>query len=122
MVSIGRPRSQSCKIGSKLFSVDLWRLIYSARMSDRTGLPGAVLSEIADSIVSDRVEILARMKAAGSLSPDIDSASLARILHAIGRLHWEEYISEPEAGLAAANRRNAADLRTLLSPYVSGHR
>ena len=102
--------------------MDLWRLIYSARMSDRTGLPGAVLSETVDSIVSDRMELLTRMKAAGSLVSDVAIASLARILHAIGRLHWEEYISEPDAGLAAANRRNAVDLRTLLSPYVSGHR
>jgi AcrR family transcriptional regulator len=110
------------RTGSKLFSVDLWRLIYTARMSDRTGLPGAVLSEIADSIVSDRVELLTRMKSAGSLAPAAEIASLARILHAIGRLHWEEYISEPEAGLAAANRRNAADVRILLKPYVSEDR
>jgi AcrR family transcriptional regulator len=104
--------------GNELFSMDLWRLIYMERMTDRAVAPGVVLSQIADSIMSDRIELLGRMQRGGSLSPDIDTAVLARILHAIGRFHWEEYISFPGTGLAATNRSNAADVRALLEPYV----
>lgn len=104
--------------GSELFSVDLWRMIYMERMTDRTVTPGAVLAEIADSIMADRIELLGRMHRAGSLSGDVEKSVLARILHAIGRFHWEEYISYPGTDLATANKSNAADVRALLEPYV----
>lgn len=104
--------------GNELFSLDLWRMIYMERMSDRSKAPGAVLSEIAQSIMADRIELLTRMQRAGSLSPSVDASVLARILHAIGRFHWEEYISFPGVDLKLANERNAVDVRAVLEPHV----
>ena len=105
-------------MGAAEFPIGLWRVVYASRVSNRALKPGVLLSEIANAILGDRVDLLSRMVAAGSLRSDLDVASTARVLHAIGRLHWETFIGDPEPDLARTNEANAVDIGTVLKPWL----
>ena len=106
------------EMGAALFPIGLWRIVYAARVSNRALKPGLLLASISESIMDDRREMLSRMIAAGALREDLDVPSVSRVLQAVGRLHWEDYISDPEPDLARTNANNAADIANVLAPYV----